>query len=184
MAKVTKVVWWHIKQVSHSGTIFLSSQSHPCVGSDLPERCRIYKVVRLYKEAWWTRIDKALAVRSNQNQNQRRSMLSESNPSHICRLGLALPAENSIPEDHHMYDLIFWISSSRFVPSPLAQVKPRLQKVESDSWQKWGGNLSESIFTEESRQSFQSRWPDNSTSNPPTAKPLRWQKMINAYRRN
>ena len=79
---------------------------------------------------------------------------------------------------------IIWISSSRFVPSPLAQVKPRLQKVESDSWQKWGGNLSESIFTEESRQSFQSRWPDNSTSNPPTAKPLRWQKMINAYRRN
>ena len=59
-----------------------------------------------------------------------------------------------------MYDLIIWISSTRFVPSPLAQVKPRLQKVESDSWQKWGGNLSESIFTEESRQSFRSRWPD------------------------
>ena len=163
-AKVTKVVWWHIEQVSHSGTIFLSSQSHPCVGSDLPERCRIYKVVRLYKEAWWTRIDKALAVRSNQNQNQRRSMLSEPNPSHICRLGLVLPAENSIPEDHNMYDLIIWISSSRFVPSPQAQVKPRLQKVESDSWQKWGGNLSESIFTEESRQSFQWRWPAIKTS--------------------
>ena len=159
-AKVAKVVWWHIEQVSHSGTIFLSSQSHPCVGSDLPERCHIYKVVRLYKEAWWTRIDKALAVRSNQNQNQRRSMLSEPNPSHICRRGLVLPAENSILEDHNMYDLITWISSSRFVPSPLAQVKPRLQKVESDSSQKWGGNLSESISTEESRQSFKSSWPD------------------------
>ena len=33
-------------------------------------------------------------------------MLSEPNPSHICRRGLVLPAENSILEDHNMYDLI------------------------------------------------------------------------------
>ena len=61
-----------VSQVSQSVT-----KAHRVI-FDLPERCRIYKVVRLYKEAWWTKIDKAfVSLRSNQNQNRRRSMLSE-----------------------------------------------------------------------------------------------------------
>ena len=59
-------------------------------------------------------------------------MLSEPNPSHICRLGLTLPAEYSYPEDHLNFIFTFRAKSTCTSKAKIAKSGIRLLTIKID----------------------------------------------------